>query len=110
MKFGPTFAEMRDPTLLPADLRKRALEARNDYAVRWLTEQEENVIGGNGFRFQSVVMRSNGGDTKLVNDRTEAAGQTQALAANYPGQGGPSASDGAASDQLTPRSVAGPGL
>jgi cysteine synthase len=45
MIFGPTFAEMRDPSLLPRDLRERAAEARarpldpmNLYNIGWKSE------------------------------------------------------------------------
>ena len=34
MIFGPTFAEMRDPSLLPADLRARAAAARARRSIR----------------------------------------------------------------------------
>lgn len=90
--------------------RMRYLEEVNDYAVRWLTEQEENVIGGNGFRFQSAVMRSNGDFNKPINDRIEALWKMQRSAKNYTIEGEHSAMDETATDKLILRSVARDGF
>lgn len=90
--------------------KMRTLEGANDYAVRWLSSLEDNVIGGNGFRFQSAVMRSNGDYNKPVNDRIEAAWKKQSLAENYTVEGEGSGLDSTATDKLILRTVARDGF
>ena len=90
--------------------RMRTLEDQNDYAIRWLTEQEENVVGGNGFRFQSAVMRSNGDFNAPVNKRIEEAWELQSRAENYTVEGEDSGMDETATDKLILRSVARDGF
>lgn len=103
-------AEIIKSTLTTDRGKMRHLEECNDYAVRWLTEQEENVIGGNGFRFQSAVMRANGDFNKPINDKIEALWQIQSHARNYTIEGEHSAVDETAADKLILRSVARDGF
>ena len=83
----------------------RMMEGSNDYYVRYLTEQAENVIGGAGFRFQSKILRSNGEYNKPVNDKVEAWWKRQTKADNYTVEGRKSGLDEAAADKLILRLI-----
>ncbi len=112
-----TFSEEKRSTeeIIASELKEargkmRTLEEANDYAVRWLGTLGENVIGGNGVRFQSAVMRSNGDFNKPVNDKIEAAWKRQQSAKNYTTAGEHSGMDSTATDKLILRSVARDGF
>jgi len=90
--------------------KMRMLEHGNDYMGRYLTCLEENVVGSNGFRFQSRVTRANGKLNKPVNDKVEDWWRTQGKAANYTVAGESSLIDETAADKLILRSVARDGF
>lgn len=90
--------------------RMRMMENSNDYATRYLKSLEDNVVGSNGFRFQSKVKRANGKLNKPVNDAVEEWWRTQSKVENYTIEGADSLLDETAADKLILRSIARDGF